>query len=326
MKAHQFCINNQSLCSVAKASFRHQHLAQPLPTVAKPPPLFIATQPPLAISTGARPDLRCHRRFSIRHPLTNQFSTSPSEEPVLSKHTSAASTAWQAHVFTPNGPQTGIPTSKCRHRFLGTFSRPNLCCDFSEERFFASQVLENSLKRSLNHAVSRFADFNESSPESRSSRRMLNQPPLALPAMLPPPPGMVNLPPPPRPAPPLLLLSVDPYTITAWLTLPSNKIIKADVIQRLRGVAQHYVDLTVESDAPAIQSLVSECMTADEFTCFVTTVGGLGIAPYVMIVHCLGPYTAGFGTTGQFQGKTFGFLRECVGAQLPPSSRSQPMD
>jgi hypothetical protein len=111
---------------------------------------------------------------------------------------------------------------------------------------------------------------------------------------------------------------VDPYTITAWLTLPSNKIIKADVIQRLRGVAQHYVDLTVESDAPAIQSLVSECMTADEFTCFVTTVGGLGIAPYVMIVHCLGPYTAGFGTTGQFQGKTFGFLRECVGAQLPP--------
>jgi hypothetical protein len=65
---------------------------------------------------------------------------------------------------------------------------------------------------------------------------------------------------------------------------------------------------------------------ADELTCFVTTVGGPDIAPSVMLINCLSPYTAGFGTTSQFQGKTCGFLGECGETQLPPSSRSQPMD
>ena len=32
---------------------------------------------------------------------------------------------------------------QCHYRFFGTFSRPNLCRDFFEELFFASQVLEN---------------------------------------------------------------------------------------------------------------------------------------------------------------------------------------
>ena len=135
------------------------------------------------------------------------------------------------------------------------------------------------------------------------------QPPLSAP---------VDLPPPPRPAPPPLPLLADPATITSWLPLPANKLTEADAIQRLRGVAQRYEDLPIDPDAAAVQSLVSECMTgADELTCFVTMVGGPGIAPYVVLVHCLSPYTAGFGTTSQFQGKTFGFLRECVGTQLP---------
>jgi hypothetical protein len=147
---------------------------------------------------------------------------------------------------------------------------------------------------------------------------MLNQPPLALLAMLSPPPGPVDLPPLPRPAPPPLPLPADPDTITGWLTLPANKLTEVDATQRLRGVVQCYDDLAAKPDAPAIQGLVSECMTADELTCFVTTVGGPGIAPYVVLVHCLSPYTAGFDTTSQFQGKTFGFLGEGVGAQLPP--------
>ena len=155
---------------------------------------------------------------------------------------------------------------------------------------------------------------------------MLNQPPPALLAMQPPLPAPVDLPPPPRPAPPPLPLPADPDTITGWLTLPANKLSEAEAVQRLRGVAQRYEDLPDAPDAAAIQSLVSECMTgADDLTCFVTTVGGPGIAPYVVLVHCLSPYTAGFGTTSQFQGKTFGFLGECVGTQLPPSSKSQPM-
>ena len=154
---------------------------------------------------------------------------------------------------------------------------------------------------------------------------MLNQPPPALLAMQPPLPTPVDLPPPPRPAPPPLPLPADPDTITGWLTLPANNLTEADAIQRLRGVAQRYQDLPDDPDAAAIQSLVSECMTgADELTCFVTTVGGPGIAPYVVLVHCLSPYTAGFGTTSQFQSKTFGFLGECVGTQLPSSFKSQP--
>jgi hypothetical protein len=59
-------------------------------------------------------------------------------------------------------------------------------------------------------------------------------------------------------------------------------------------------------------------MTADELTCFVTMVTSTSLAPYVMIMQYLGPYTTGFGTTSQFQGKTFSFLGECIGAQLPP--------
>ena len=111
-----------------------------------------------------------------------------------------------------------------------------------------------------------FSDFHESSSEPRSSRRMLNQPPPALLAMIPPPPGPVDLTPPPRPAPPPL-------------PLPANKLREADAIQRRCGIAQCYDDLAVEPDDPAIQGLVSECMTADELTCFVMTVGGPGIAP-----------------------------------------------
>jgi hypothetical protein len=66
-------------------------------------------------------------------------------------------------------------------------------------------------------------------------------------------------------------------TITGWLALPANKLTEADAIQRLRGVAQRYDDLAAEPDAPAIQGLVLECITADELSCFVTTVGGPGI-------------------------------------------------
>jgi hypothetical protein len=147
---------------------------------------------------------------------------------------------------------------------------------------------------------------------------MLNQPPLALLAMQPPLPEPVDLPPPPRPALPPLPLPADPDTLTGWLTLPANKLTEADAIQRLCGVAQRYEDLSNDPDAAAIQSLVSECMTgADELTCFVTMVGSPDIAPYVVLVHCLNPYTAGFGTTSQFQGKTFCFLEECVGIQPP---------
>jgi hypothetical protein len=155
---------------------------------------------------------------------------------------------------------------------------------------------------------------------------MLTQPLPALLAMQPPLPEPVDLlsPPRPRPAPPLPLpLPADPDTITGWLTLPANKLTEADAIQRLRGVPQRYENLPIDPDAAAIQSLVSECMTgADELTCFVTMVGGPIIAPYVVLVHCLSPYTAGFGTTSQFQGKTFGFLGECVGTQPPPHQRA----
>jgi hypothetical protein len=113
--------------------------------------------------------------------------------------------------------------------------------------------------------------------------------------------------------------------LTGWLTHPTNQITEEDAIQRLRGVlSQCYNDLAAEPDATAIQGLSSECMTADELTCFVTMKTGTGFAPYVVILHCLSPYITGFGTTSQFQGKTFGFLGECVGAQLPPLIKEPP--
>ena len=111
-------------------------------------------------------------------------------------------------------------------------------------------------------------------------------------------------------------MPADPDMLTSWLTHQTNQITKADAIQRLHGVSQRYDDLAAETDATAIQGLLSECMTADELTCFVMTVTGTGLAPYVVIVHCLGPYATGFGT--------FGFLGECVGAQLPPLVKEPP--
>jgi hypothetical protein len=106
--AHQIRIDNQ----VAKASTRSQHRSQPLPTVARTVVLpSIATQQPLAIFTGARSALRHQRCFSSCHPLTNQFSASPPDEPVLGKHTSALFPSRQAHAFKPNGPPTWILTS-----------------------------------------------------------------------------------------------------------------------------------------------------------------------------------------------------------------------
>ena len=80
-------------------------------------------------------------------------------------------------------------------------------------------------------------------------------------------------------------MPADPDMLTSWLTHQTNQITKADAIQRLHGVSQRYDDLAAETDATAIQGLLSECMTADELTCFVMTVTGTGLAPYVVIVH-----------------------------------------
>ena len=97
-------------------------------------------------------------------------------------------------------------------------------------------------------------------------------------------------------------MPADPDMLTSWLTHQTNQITEADAIQRLCRVSQRYNDLAAEPDTTviqAIQGLLSECMTADKVTCFVPTVTGTGLAPYVMIMHCLGPYTTGYGTTSQ---------------------------
>ena len=81
VKAHQVQINNQASVPLPKPllvpNTGHNLFQQ------SPEPLSLsvtATQQPLAIFTGA---LRRYRSFSSRHPLTNQFLTSPSDVPIL---------------------------------------------------------------------------------------------------------------------------------------------------------------------------------------------------------------------------------------------------
>ena len=141
----------------SKLPLRRQNLAQHLPTVANTVAPIIATQLLSAISTGARPDLCRHRCISLRHPRTTHFSASTHQfHPLLGRHTSSHQ----------NGPKTRILTSTSAKSFVKHAARlehsvcpdipqnilqTNLCCGFSKERFFASQVLENSPERFLNH-------------------------------------------------------------------------------------------------------------------------------------------------------------------------------